>query len=484
MPLDPLYNPDGDQTTTLSHFTTQQNVQDHETTYYFDQLIDHFHPEKGTFKQRYWHSDEYYKSGGPVVLFTPGEQKADGFTSRLDKSTMSGAFAHALNGSGVVIEHRFFGESNPYPDLSSESLLVHTVEQAIEDMVYFARNVKLPQPGGDKLAPGNTAWIMVGCSYPGALTSFLVDRHPDVFWAGYAASAVVQSIANFWGYSDAIRQNTPANCSADIAAAINYVDSVLENNDTAEVHAVKANFGLQEVVHVDDFVAALKSPLNYYQSNHTLYEQFCDALEVDDDGSVAPASGFGQEHAFKAMGKYWKETYYPRCMSSLGTHNASSTRWNNTAAPNSGRSWKWLQCRNFGFFPVGAPEGYPSFVSRFLKLDHSERSCEYDFPGALHGTLRSPVLNALKVNSDHNGWNTTRPHLIFANGWRDPWRQATVAADGVQASHSDKQLRLIADGAHCSDSFITHSNKQIEALQQTAIQRMVDWFVEDFGWVH
>jgi hypothetical protein len=50
------------------------------TTYYFDQLIDHSDPRKGTFQQRYWHSWEYYKTGGPIVLMTPGEANAEGLS--------------------------------------------------------------------------------------------------------------------------------------------------------------------------------------------------------------------------------------------------------------------------------------------------------------------------------------------------------------------------------------------------------------------
>ena len=33
------------------------------TTYYFDQLIDHANPSLGTFKQRYWHTYEFYEKG-------------------------------------------------------------------------------------------------------------------------------------------------------------------------------------------------------------------------------------------------------------------------------------------------------------------------------------------------------------------------------------------------------------------------------------
>jgi len=48
------------------------------TIYYFDQLIDHNNPSRGTFQQRFWHTYEFYEPGGPIILMTPGEVNADG----------------------------------------------------------------------------------------------------------------------------------------------------------------------------------------------------------------------------------------------------------------------------------------------------------------------------------------------------------------------------------------------------------------------
>ncbi len=38
------------------------------TTYYFDQLIDHSNPSLGTFKQRFWHTAEFYEKGQFTLL--------------------------------------------------------------------------------------------------------------------------------------------------------------------------------------------------------------------------------------------------------------------------------------------------------------------------------------------------------------------------------------------------------------------------------
>lgn len=71
-----------------------------------------------------------------------------------------------------MLEHRFFGTSNPRNDLSSASLKLLTLQQATADLAYFAKNVNLPMPGGDKLKPGQADWVLVGGSYSGALVSW------------------------------------------------------------------------------------------------------------------------------------------------------------------------------------------------------------------------------------------------------------------------------------------------------------------------
>jgi pimeloyl-ACP methyl ester carboxylesterase len=124
---------------------------------------------------------------------------------------LSGQIAQQQNGTTIVLEHRFFGLSNPKPDLSVDSLRLLNLQQATADLAYFAQNVVLPQPGGDQLKPNQAPWILVGGSYSGALTSWtmvryersciapihsLIDRysHPGVFFAGYASSGVVEAI--------------------------------------------------------------------------------------------------------------------------------------------------------------------------------------------------------------------------------------------------------------------------------------------------
>ena len=122
--------------------------------------------------------------GGPIVFMTPGETNADGrflrasslacssdtfagYEAYLTNTTISGMIAQQQHGATVLVEHRFFGYSNPYDNLTSQSLELLTIQQAIDDLVYFAQNVNLPMPGGDNVKPDTTPWVLFGGSYSG-----------------------------------------------------------------------------------------------------------------------------------------------------------------------------------------------------------------------------------------------------------------------------------------------------------------------------
>ncbi|KAF9556830.1 hypothetical protein CPC08DRAFT_74131 [Agrocybe pediades] len=475
-PIVPLPNPDAPvisrNGTVLPPYTT---------VFFFDQLIDHNNPSLGTFKQRFWHTWEFYEEGGPIILSTPGETNADGFSGYLTNRTINGQIAQQQNGSTIVLEHRFYGLSNPLPDLSVKSLRLHTLQQAIDDLEYFAKNVNLPMPNGDNLAPGKAPWILVGGSYSGALTSWTMVNKPGLFAAGYASSAVVEAILDFWEYFEPIRLNMPANCSADVQAVIEHVDKTFSGNNQTAIQQLKENWGLGNMTHLDDVAGALRNNMWDWQSLQVTtgpggqFFKFCDALEVK-DGVSAPASGFGLDHALAAWGAYWRNTYYREicgtddAVDCLGTYDATADFYTNTTIDNASRSWMWIVCNEVGYLQEGAPVGHPSLVTRLVQPPYDLRQCRLMFPGAFS---TSSVPNTLATNVKFHGWNVRIKNLFFANGIRDPWKDATVSAAGINVPSTDSQPIGLGDGFHCSD-LLTSSNidPTILAVQNQGLAAM------------
>ncbi|KZP20128.1 peptidase S28 [Athelia psychrophila] len=435
------------------------------TLYYFDQLIDHNDPGLGTFKQRYWHTWEWYKSGGPIILMTPGEGDADGYEGYLTNVTINGQIAQQQNGATIVVEHRFYGLSNPFANLSVASLQYHTLPQATADLVYFAQNVQLAMPGGSNVQPGKAPWILIGGSYSGALTAWTMTSHPGVFWAGYASSAVVEAIIDFWQYFEPIRLYMPSNCSVDVETVITHVDQVFTNGTAAEIQALKSNWGLGGLSHLDDVAGALRNNLWDWQALSptsgpgSMFFNFCDALEVK-NGKNAGAAGWGLQNALTSWGKYWNETYYDYLCGALdaetclGTYNASQSIWTDISVNNAARSWEWIVCNDVGYFQEGPPAGQAKIVTQLVQPVYDERQCAYYFP-AQFGNNTTPVPKANATNAFYHGCDVKVDRLFIANGQRDPWRYATVSSGDVNIISTPTQPILVGDGFHCSDHYQT-----------------------------
>ena len=82
----------------------------------------------------------------------------------------------ALAEKGCLAGLHQYNEVGALEDLSDEHLRFHTIQQAIDDFEYFAKNVKLPQPDGDSVKPGQAPWVLIGGSYAGALASFTMVK--------------------------------------------------------------------------------------------------------------------------------------------------------------------------------------------------------------------------------------------------------------------------------------------------------------------
>ncbi|KAJ7589143.1 serine carboxypeptidase S28-domain-containing protein [Mycena floridula] len=451
----------------------------YDMTYYFDQLIDHDDPSKGTFKQRYWHTAEFYQQGGPIIFMNAGEVNAAPYYGYILNVTINGVVAQKYGGAAIVLEHRFFGLSNPYPNLNTESLELLTIHQSIEDDVYFAKNVVLPQANGDQLGPDKVPWILFGGSYPGALVSWTMVAHPDVFWIGYASSAVVQADIDFWRYYEPMRLNMPQNCSADVEAVVAYVDEVMTGSDVEAQIALRTSFGFGGSTNVD-FAGALRWDLWLWQDLQPntgpggAFYRFCDDLEVNSNGVSASADGFGLNHTLTAWANRFKATAAAK-REFEPTKDLEARADIPVDDPN--RSWTWIVCNELGSSLVGPPLGEIAVVSRLVTWQDNMRGCVTTFPEAFS---TFPIPDVAAFNTKYQGWNVTLDRLFFANGKRDPWKEMTVSAVLSPAVSTDRQPIGLSNGFHASDLVmqLAAPDPTIVAVQDSFIQYVETWLTE------
>jgi Serine carboxypeptidase S28 len=167
----------------------------------------------------------------------------------------TGVIAQEIGAALIVLEHRYWGFSSPFQELTTENMQYLTLKNAIADLNYFALTAKLPFDTNCASNADKAPWVLVGGSYSGALTAWTeATTKPSVMWAYYASSAVVETIGNYWSYFLTETENMPQNCSTDISLVVKYLDNIGETGTLQQQDAVKQLFGLGGLAHYDDFM--------------------------------------------------------------------------------------------------------------------------------------------------------------------------------------------------------------------------------------
>jgi len=97
-------------------------------------LVDHFNYLDGrTYEQRYWLSNQYWDGKGPIFLYICGEYRCTVPDTRLFPFMVGSQY----NAQFLVLEHRFYGDSQPFDDWSMDSLRYLNSEQGLADLSVF-----------------------------------------------------------------------------------------------------------------------------------------------------------------------------------------------------------------------------------------------------------------------------------------------------------------------------------------------------------
>ena len=306
----------------------------------------------------------------------------------------------------------------------------------------------------------------------------------------------------------------PGNCSKDVSAVIDYIDTVLTSGSEANKTALKTKFGLEGVTHDDDFMAALENGPWLWQSNsfttqYSGFFKFCDYIEgiysnSSNSSSSYPSTpgpdGVGLATAlegYAAWSKaelipgycanygYWTNQYDLGC---LDTYNASSPLFTDIAVNNTiDRQWNWFLCNEpFAYWQDGAPKDTPTIVSRLVDGAYWQRQCDLFFPPEGNYTYGSKTGKTVDdVNKYTKGWdNTNTTRLLWVNGEFDPWRSTSVSSNfrpgGPLQSTPEAPVEMLPGAFHCSDLRLSNAdaNPGIREVVDREIAQIVKWVGE------
>ncbi|WEW60269.1 hypothetical protein PRK78_005754 [Emydomyces testavorans] len=440
---------------------------------------DHKNPRNGTYKNRFWVNDSKYKPGGPVFVYDAGEGFAqyDGVYHLKEKTSFFYRLLEEFHGVGIVWEHRYYGESFPFPrthHYPAKNLRFLTFEQALADLPYFAKTFKRKTLRGVDLTPKSTPWIMVGGSYPGVRAAVTRNKYPDTIFAAFASSATVQNQLDVSFYFERVYNGLVAygygNCTKDIRAAYSYIDKELDHPDSAA--RVKRLFmgPSGEKKSNGEFAQALSYIYTEWQSYGPKggLGVFCDFLETDPEtNKTAPAEGWAPVKGAKAVAeRFAKWDRLPTRIRAAFETNCKNPDDCDGMENATGESYTWQTCSEFGLFFL---QNQHAIVSKYLTEEFFQNDCYKQIPDGLSsGYLpRRPKVNETLKFTD--GWHMRPSNVYWSAGQWDPWTSITPLSDedwapkinvttvipecNVPPPQSEIFGYVIPNGYHCVDFF-------------------------------
>ncbi|KAI1860285.1 hypothetical protein JX265_005800 [Neoarthrinium moseri] len=474
--------------------------------------IDHFHNDSiyephsdGYYDMRYWFDAQYYEEGGPVIVLAAGETSGANRLPFLQKGIVA-QLASATKGIGVILEHRYYGESWPVPDLSTPNLRFLTTDQALADTAYFAQNVKFEGLEDYDLSPNNTAYIAYGGSYAGAFVAILRKLYPDIYYGAISSSGVTEAIYDYWQYFEAARIFGPPACIEATQKVTNVVDNILiGHNGSDYVTELKKAFGLGGVKSNPDFANALTGGISGLQSYNWDPTQssdeffvYCDIVGNDtvyypDTESLRPTveklisvGGWENEtstltnHFLNYIG-YVRDTRVASCDGDQEECFSTSDPdfYAQTAITQTWKSWPYQYCTQWGYLATGSgvPAGQLPLISRTIDIPYNAAICAQAF------NITTP--SDVEAINKYGGFNLSYPRLAFIDGEWDPWRAATPHALEVpeRPDTIDEPFRLIAKAVHHWDENGLFPNETTADLPPTAVKEVQQYeavFVQEW----
>jgi pimeloyl-ACP methyl ester carboxylesterase len=391
---------------------------------WFTQNLDHFNPmEIRTFQQRYYTNDIYWNKGtGPVFLYINGEGPVYAPPNLPDDEVV--LLAKTYGGLIVTLEHRYYGKSTPFLQLTTENLQYLSSKQALFDLALFITNITraLPRPTEQRV-------VTIGGSYSGALSAWFRLKYPQITVGSISSSGVVNAILDFTAFDEQVAQSAGPECADAMRMVTKQVEQAVLQGGSAKTQ-MKAMFKASSLVDDGDFMYFLADSMAE-GVQYGYQDYICTPLlnAIKNNQSVLSAY---VNYTIAVWGQH------------LGTPDEYGTAWQQDTTANEGkadRQWWFQTCTELGYFQ-NAPKTGSIRSALFVNMEYHRTHCLNVF-----GKPLWPDTAA--TNAYYGGNHTAATQVYFANGSQDPWQRASVVSP-LSPSEPAKVISCHNCG-HCVD---------------------------------
>ncbi|RZF48105.1 hypothetical protein LSTR_LSTR002171 [Laodelphax striatellus] len=387
--------------------------------HYFDQKLDHFDKSNNkTWKQRYYYYSELYDQAKkiypsiPLFLIISGERSVN-YGTQTNNSPMY-HLGRDYNALMMQLEHRYYGESRPTPNITVENLKYLSSQQALEDIIYFVDKMK--KKFGMKC---NNEVVVFGGSYAGALAAWVRLKHPDKISVAQASSAPIANIYDFAGYNNVVRNSIKLydeNCA-----------SIIHEGSVKEEELTKTEEGLKNMT--DKFKTCRS--LTNKNDRRAFFQNQIDKIgyTVQYNGTLnqsIPATcklltGGNETDSIDKLANYLIETS-GGCTGYDYSDNIKDLRQTDYTNQNQFRQFLWQECTQLGLFITSGTKD--SFYANTLGVDFYTDRCKDVFGDKF--TAEYIKKQVKKTNAYYGGFNYQQSKCLFTQGQLDPYQAAGI----------------------------------------------------------
>ncbi|XP_050343385.1 putative serine protease K12H4.7 [Nymphalis io] len=438
----------------------------HVKTAWINMPIDHFDPQnKDTYRMRFMFNDEFFGGEGyPIFILVGGEW--DIVPGWLQGGNMY-LMAEENKGYQIYTEHRFYGESLPYKNFTTENLRFLNVDQALADLAYFIKEIKK----GPRFA--NSKVILYGGSYAGNMVLWFKQRYPHLVVGGVASSGPIMGKVDFTGYlevvHDAFLSEGGEECTSIINQGIKDTIAALAT-ESGRLSIQRAYKLCAPLVHTNEYDLGFFSGLiswtfstSVQQARPSTLTAICRNFESNSYGSTPMEQIGGYIAATRNLGNDCWQIDYETYVERYRNENSNS------------RAWYYQTCTEYGYYQTAPRSGTVFDQLRWLSVRFYVDLCQQAFDQRFDEAF---VYDAVeRVNLVFGGLQPDVNNTINIHGTVDPWH-----ALGVH----DRDLKegsptiTVPRASHCFDMGnwrITDTIRMTNA-QQAARRLVAQWLSE------
>jgi len=423
---------------------------------YFTQKLTHFDgQDQRTWAQRYVINGTFWNGKGPVFFMINGEGPLDALSVVAYQYCI---WAKEFNALMISLEHRFYGESQPFGNLSTENLKYLSAEQALADAANFRQFI------ADKYNAHTNQFITFGGSYAGELSGWMRLKYPHLIDASVASSGPVLAEVDFYQYLEVVQNSLAyyggSQCVANIASATQRIQAL---TTTAS--------GLASLANLFDTCAPIsqKDIPNFMQ---TLAGNFMEVVQYNLEVPGYNASqlcAVMNNPAQDPLTNYvavWNQFSGGECVDVSYDDMVKELQDTSLASgEDGGRQWIYQTCVEFGYYQTTTSSKQP--FGNLFGISTQTVLCK-----DVYGFNFSPPVNW--TNTEYGSINPKGSNTLWVNGLIDPWHALGVLEAPAGAPYS---VLVINGTAHCADMDPPRAGSPatLAPAQEVIRQQLVSW---------